>query len=111
MQARRFTLAGFTLALATLHRPFARDCGPRSFQHFELDIIVHMLDDLTETAHIKPLSADRASHEMVGLGFSDAVNVNAGLGHSITGYSKTTPSGSCSLNHSSAASGFANTLR
>jgi cellulose synthase/poly-beta-1,6-N-acetylglucosamine synthase-like glycosyltransferase len=30
----------------------------------------------------------------------------SGLGHSITGYSNTTPSGSCSLNHSSAKSGF-----
>jgi hypothetical protein len=28
----------------------------------------------------------RALHEMIGLGFGDAVNINAGLGHSIAGY-------------------------
>src|SRR5439155_16454847 len=101
----------FPVSREFAYRPFAR--RPWSIQHFDL-AIVHMLEDLPEIAHVKPMSADRAFHEMIGLGLSDTIRVNAGLDHAsspMTSYSNTTPSGSFTTNHSSARSEFANTLR
>jgi hypothetical protein len=47
----------------------------RSFQNFNLAAIADVLGELGEIAHIKPLRADRAFFEMIGLVLSDAVAI------------------------------------
>jgi hypothetical protein len=42
-----------------------------------LTVIVHMLNHLPEIAHIEPSRTHRAFQEMIGLGFGDAISVNA----------------------------------
>ena len=61
-------------------------------------------------AHEDQRAADRAIAKMPASVLRYAVRVAAGL-HSRTSYSNAAPSGSFSLNHSSAATGLANTLR
>jgi hypothetical protein len=41
--------------------------------------VVHMRQHLLEVAHVEPFSAARALHEMIGLGFGDAVSIDAGI--------------------------------
>jgi hypothetical protein len=48
---------------------------------------------------------------MIGLGLCNTIRIAAWFDHSMTSYSKARPSGSFSLNQSSAATGLANTLR
>jgi hypothetical protein len=42
-----------------------------------------MIGDLTEIAHIEPLLADRALHEMVGFGSSDALSFATSIARDI----------------------------
>jgi hypothetical protein len=50
----------------------------RHFQNFNLGV-VNMLDDLDEIAHIEPLRAGRALHEVIGLIFGEAICVDPRL--------------------------------
>jgi hypothetical protein len=65
---------------------------------------------LGEVPHIDQRTADGTFTEMIGLGLCYAVSIAPEL-HSRTSYSNAAPSGSFSLNHSSAATGLANTFR
>ena len=76
-----------------------------------------MLEHGAEIAAIDPASASGALDEMFGLigrwsadGLAP-IFAARDLRHSISSYSNATPSGSFSLNHSSAAASFANTFR
>src|ERR1700751_4186483 len=66
----------------------------RPFADFNF-LIVNVRQQLTEIAHVEIGPADRAIAEMIGLGFGDAISVNAGVAsnrnHSMTSYPKTTP--------------------
>ncbi len=77
----------------------------RAFANLNLGIV-----KVQQDLHIEPLSAAGTFPEMIGLGLCNAISIAAGL-HSRTSYSNAAPSGSFSLNHSSAATGLANTLR
>jgi hypothetical protein len=37
--------------------------------------------DLAEVAHVEPLTAARTFHEVIGLGLSDAIGINARFDH------------------------------
>jgi hypothetical protein len=58
------------------------------FQNFNLATIVDMLGDLSEIAPIKPLRADRAFFEMVGLALSDAVAIGASIAGKIRAHDR-----------------------
>jgi hypothetical protein len=60
------------LDLPRAERPF------RTFQYFNL-AIVNMRKHLPKVTHIHERPADRAIPEMVGLGFDDAVSIDAGI--------------------------------
>jgi hypothetical protein len=49
----------------------------RTFEDLNLTVIVHMLNHLPEIAHIEPSRTHRAFQEMIGLGFGDAISVDA----------------------------------
>jgi len=42
---------------------------------------MHVLEYLTEIAHVDGCSADRAIAEMIGLDFNDTIRIDAGLCH------------------------------
>jgi hypothetical protein len=52
---------------------------PRSDLYLNLAVVVDVLDYLGKVAHVEPLFADRTFHEMIELGFGDAVGVDAGI--------------------------------
>jgi hypothetical protein len=62
-----------------MHRPFARR-RDRPFQNLNL-VVVDVLDDLGEIAHIEPLPTGRALHEVIGLIFCDVICVDPRLCH------------------------------
>jgi triphosphoribosyl-dephospho-CoA synthetase len=70
---------------------------------------VNVRQYLPKVARVDQRTADRAIAEMIGLGLRYAIRIPGRV--SSPSYPKATPSGSFSLNHSSAASGVANTLR
>jgi hypothetical protein len=51
-----------------------------SIEHFDVSI-VHMLDDLAQVQRVEPLIARRTLHDMMGLGFGDAVCIVFGFRH------------------------------
>jgi len=53
----------------------------RNFRYFNLAVVVDMLGDLTEIAHVEPLPATGTFHLMIGFGFGDAVSVLARFRH------------------------------
>jgi hypothetical protein len=57
----------------------SRSGGPGTSTTFNLAVIMDVLGALGEIAHIKPLRADRALFEMIGLTLSDAVGIGAGV--------------------------------
>jgi hypothetical protein len=54
---------------------------PRSFGYFYLAVVVDVLCDLTEIAHVEPLPARRSFHVVVGLCPSYAVDVPTQFRH------------------------------
>jgi hypothetical protein len=49
-----------------------------SLAYFNLSV-VDVRQQLVEVAHVEPFSAARALHEMIGLGFGDAVRIEVGI--------------------------------
>src|ERR1700730_16596491 len=62
----------------SLYRPLAWR-RVRTFQHFNLAVVMDVLGDLDEIAHIEPPRTDRALFEVIGLGLSDAVAIGTGV--------------------------------
>jgi hypothetical protein len=64
-----------------VHRSFSG--RERFVGKFNLAAVMDMIGDLTEIAHIEPLLADRALHEMVGFGSSDAISIATSIARDI----------------------------
>jgi hypothetical protein len=67
-------LAGF--AFTPMQLALAR--GLRTFAYLNLSV-VHVRQRLVEVAHVEPFPAARTFHEMIGLGFGNAVRIEAAI--------------------------------